>query len=243
MVASKDLLGASLYPQNGIITEGISPSQQALPGIQDTLQLSSTASNPKELSFRPMLAPPGTESIQNPISAEDLEERFHACVEIQRQSRIESSQLAQERMLQQQEIKKAIRKKIHETEDKAIGSQKNAKTLEWTGYVLGGGIAVTLITSLIFTIATGGASLILGTLEAGLLIAKGINDGVKGWYDYKSNESTAELYGLREQRSQSHRKIEEHARESTDALKQVNDYFSMQKKALQNHMEASRFQI
>lgn len=229
------------WPDTASVTSKQPPTTSSLPPIlyQDTLQTCDpTVKKSSEKELRPILTPPSEQISHFP----DLEHLLMACLEAQRQSRMDTSKIASENMFQEQKIKRKLHERVNEIQDKVNDASANSKIADWIGMALSGGIVLSLIGSLAVAFTTGGASFLLTAIQGGLMVAKGVNTGVKGYLDHQSNQHTSELVGLSHGRTESHRKMQGHMKQSKDALDHINTYISMQKEILRNQHDACHIQ-
>lgn len=207
---------------------------------KDTMQPCEPGSSRAEAAQRPVLATP--EGHITRFSDSDIERLIITCLEAQKLSRMESGKTASENMLNEQKIKRKLHEKGNEIQDKANDAASVSKTSEWVGTALTAGSVAALLAALAFTFATGGASLAITAVQGGLLVAQGANGAVKSYYDYKGNQLSSELVGVKENRNESHRKMKAHMKLNKDSMEQINHYISMHKEVLKNQQDACHIQ-
>lgn len=168
------------------------------------------------------------------------------CLDVQKKSRETSGQMAQKEIFEHQRVSKVLNKQAHEIEDKLVTTGSVSEIAEWINYGLTGSLFLTAAW-LAFTAFTGGAG---AAIEAGvyaaqavLLIAQGLNTGIKGYSDYKGNQYSSELFGIKELREKTQRGITSDLTLNKEALKQIDEYMKMRKEAQKNWQEACQIQI
>lgn len=161
----------------------------------------------------------------------------------QRSSKEEGSSIAQATLFKHQEISKALQKKSHAIQDEIQSLQKTSDGIWWADLVLTGGSVIGLLASLAATLLTGGGafSSIILSLKALTDIAKGINGGVKGYYEYHTNQRTSELFGVKENRQENHRKIEVIVKDMKEITDYMQEHWQQLKNLQKNYHSATKF--
>jgi hypothetical protein len=240
---------------------------------EDTLGVSQTQANVKKIvPQHPVLSPPNqiefpnttslskemsqlVSQVNSPsnavgtINSSDIEilRQLFDCLETQRKSRAESGKIAQDSLFKEQEVKKALHKKSHDVEDKAVQAAEISKVAGWINYALAGSLITTVLGSLIYGAFTGNISeagkRLLNCVQGGLMISQGATSTVKACADYKEGQHTGELVVVKEKREESHKKIGTHVTHSKEAQERINDLIKLRDRAQKNWAEACHIQV
>lgn len=180
---------------------------------------------------------------KNPyLSDMELLRLLFAGLEKQKQNRAESAQVSQEKLLKEQEVKKNLHKKLHELIIEKMESDAKVGKTSWFGSILSACIlglgAASVVVAAIFS---GGAAIPLAfTLaNAGALAAQGANKAVQGYYEDKSNKFQSNMYGTKEEKSVSHRRIQACLSDLKAAYQYVSQCVSLHSQALRSYTDAA----
>lgn len=169
----------------------------------------------------------------------------------QRENHTVSAQLTTERVLHEQEVKRDYNTKLHEKmkEQQEVASQ--SVSVGWFSSVLTIGM---LILSGVGVIAGIGFGITAGLTAALKVVAgvggvvsavgggvKGVTLGVRAHLEHKNGKFQSEMYGIRNDRNVSHKKIETCLTELREAQTAVNQSLSNHGKAIRSWADASRY--
>lgn len=207
---------------------------------KDTMQPCDPTTSRTDVVQRPVLAAPSGHITR--FSDSDIERLIIACLEVQKQSRMESGKTAGDNMMNEQKMKRKLHEKGNEIQDKANDAASASNISGWVSTALTAGSVAAMLAALGVAAATGGMSLAVTAIQGGLLVAQGGTSAVKAYYDYKGNQYSSELVGVRETRNESHRKMKAHMKQNKDSMEQINHYISMHKEVLKNQQDACHIQ-
>jgi predicted phage tail protein len=177
------------------------------------------------------------------LSDAELLRQLFAGIEKQKSDHTDSLQLTSDKLLKEQEVKRDLHKKLHEVfkEQQEVAGQ--AVSAGWFGTVLTVGILVLSVLGIVAGVATGGASLgaTIAIANVVALAGKGASTALQGYLQKKSNDFSSDLYGIRDSKHLSHKKIEACLVEFTDSHRAVNQNMHFHGQAIRNWSGASRY--
>lgn len=169
--------------------------------------------------------------------------RLLEVIKQQKASREEGTIVAQDRLLKLQEVKKTLHKIMMELKEKQAKAKDAASVTNWVGIGLTIGIAALFVASVVATILTAGAALPAAiSAGSGLLgVAQGVNTGIQGYYNYKSNDHERELFGVKTHRDEHHVSIKDELHKHKESTEWATKQVSLLRQVQKSRQEASRF--
>lgn len=159
----------------------------------------------------------------------------------QKASRAESAVITQERLFKEQEVKRNLHKKLHELLVEGQNNAAKVSTTSWFGSVLDWGIVGLGVLGVVAGVVTGGMALPFILASSGSMIAQGVNQGFKGYYETKGNKLASEFYGIKEEKSESHRKIQNWLDDLKQSQQYVNQCHGLHGQVVRALSEASTY--
>lgn len=160
----------------------------------------------------------------------------------QKSNKEEGSTISHHKILSNQEMQKKFQKKTHELMEETEKLAKKSHVAKWVNIGLGISIGLGFVASLALAVfaPTVGIPALLTCAEGAAGVASGITTIVKGHYDHKSNLHTAELVQVREERSLSHKRMEQGVHEMTEGMDSASRTMTLLRKLQESEREAAR---